>query len=252
MACFEKPLTFSSSGFELSSYIHIPNSHTSSMVLMLHGFTGNKIEANRLFVDIARALCSANLAVFRFDYRCHGDSPLPFEDFKIDYAIEDAENALKFIEGHYRPRKIGLIGLSMGGHIAIKTAFKYQDKISSMALLAPAINFGKLVEAAKNFVQKVGEFYIFGPNRLREEGVESIVKSNAMELAEKIYIPILIVHAKNDSAVPYSQSEEFFSRVKSIDKKLVLLDEGEHVFITYSSRNRVINELVDWFKNRLI
>ncbi len=224
------------------------------MVLMLHGFTGNKIEAGRLFVDIARELCSANIAVFRFDYRCHGESPLPFDEFKLDYAIEDAENALKFIVEHFKPRKIGLIGLSMGGHVAIKTAVKYQDKISSIALLAPAINFGELVERdIRNKVfQKVDEFYIFGPNRLREEGVESIIKSNAMDLAEKIHVPILIIHAKNDNVVPYKQSEEFFSRVNSIDKKLILLDEGEHVFVTYNSRKRVINELVDWFRNRLI
>jgi len=86
----------------------------------------------------------------------------------------------------------------MGGHVAIKTAVKYQDKISSIALLAPAINFGELVERdIRNKVfQKVDEFYIFGPNRLREEGVESIIKSNAMDLAEKYMYPFSIIHAK--------------------------------------------------------
>ena len=251
MDCVERPLTFSSSGFELSSYTHIPKSEKFPMVLMLHGFTGNKIEANRLFVDIARALCSIGIAIFRFDYRCHGESPFPFEDFKLDYAIEDAENALNFIIRTYTPSKVGVIGLSMGGHIAIKIASKYQDRIAALGLLAPAVNFGKLVENARQLAQKVGEYYIFGPNRLKEEGLLSIIRSNAMELAEGISIPTIIIHAKNDSAVPYVQSEEFFRRLKSSDKKLVLLDEGEHVFVTYSSRTRVISELLNWFKERL-
>uniref|UniRef100_A0A832CA05 Alpha/beta fold hydrolase n=1 Tax=Ignisphaera aggregans TaxID=334771 RepID=A0A832CA05_9CREN len=247
----EKPLTFPSSGYELSAYIHIPTPNPSSVVLMLHGFTGNKIEANRLFVDISRALCGIGLAVFRFDYRCHGESPLPFEEFKLDYAIEDAENALKFIETLYKPKKIGLIGLSMGGHVAIKITVKYQNKISTTALLAPAIDFTKLIEA-KNMIPKINGYYIFGPHRIKEEGLMSIAKSNAMDLAEAISTPMLIIHAKNDSVVPYTQSETFFNKLKSTDKRLVLLDEGEHVFVTYRARTKVIEELIDWFKSRMV
>ncbi|MCS7112014.1 MAG: alpha/beta fold hydrolase [Ignisphaera sp.] len=251
MLCIEKPLTFLSNGLELSAYIHTPTSTPSSIVLMLHGFTGNKIEANRLFVDIARALCSVGLAAFRFDYRCHGESPLPFEEFKLDYAIEDAENALNFIEATYRPRRVGVVGLSMGGHIAIKIASKYQSRISTISLLAPAVDIGKLAEAARSTVPKIDGYYVFGPHRLKEEGVVSIVRSNAMELAESIAIPVLIIHAKNDSVVPYKQSEEFYTRLKSLEKKLVPLDEGEHVFITYTSRAKVLSEVVNWLRDKL-
>ncbi len=252
MVCIEKPLTFPSSGFELSAYIHMPTPSPSSIVLMLHGFTGNKIEANRLFVDIARALCSIGLAVFRFDYRCHGESPLPFEEFKLDYAVEDAENALKFIEATYSPRKIGLIGLSMGGYVAIKITSKYQNRILATTLLAPAIDFTKLIGNTKSMAQKINGYYIFGPNRIKEEGVMSIATVNAMGLAEGISTPMLIIHAKNDSVVPYIQSVEFFNRLKSVDKKLILLDEGDHVFTTYNIRTRVINEIVNWFKSKLV
>lgn len=251
--CSEKPLGFPSGGLELSAYIHTPTPIPSSVVLMLHGFTGNKIEANRLFVDIARALCSIGLAVLRFDYRCHGESPLPFEEFKLEYAIEDAENALSFIEAAYRPRRVGVIGFSMGGHIAIKITSRYQGtRISTVSLLAPAVDIGKLAEAARSVIPKIDGYYIIGPHRLKEEGAMSIARSNAMELAESIAVPVLIIHAKNDSVVPYRQSEEFYTRLKSLEKKLVLLDEGEHTFATYTSRTRVITELVSWFRDKLL
>lgn len=80
----------------------------------------------------------------------------------------------------------------------------------------------------------------------------SIAKSNAMDLAEAISTPMLIIHAKNDSVVPYTQSEAFFNKLKSTDKRLVLLDEGEHVFVTYRARTKVIEELIDWFKSRMV
>jgi len=207
-----------------------------------------------LFVDIARALCSDGKAVLRFDFRCHGDSPLPFEEFKLDYALEDAENAIRYVENVFKPSKIGILGLSMGGHIAVKTAYRFRDKISSLILLAPAIDIGKLVEQAIAKLPKINEyfvFYIFGAYRLKKEGVESIVKSNAMDLAENITSPTLLIHAKNDEVVPHTQSIEFYNRLRIEKKKLVLLDEGGHVFSTITSKSRVIQEIVEWSRETL-
>lgn len=155
MLCIEKPLTFPSSGHNLAAFIHIPRNGVRYTMLMLHGFTGNKVEANRLFVDIARALCSVGVSVFRFDYRCHGDSPLDFEDFRFEYALEDSENALKYIVDNYNPEKILLLGLSMGGHIAVRLAVKYSEKLSGIILLAPALNFVELSKNLKNFALEV-------------------------------------------------------------------------------------------------
>jgi len=219
-------------------------------VVMLHGFTGSRIEAWRLFVDLARAICGVGISVLRFDFRGHGDSPLPFEEFRLEYALEDAENAVRYVESVLRPRRLGLIGLSMGGHVAVKTAHRLGDKVSSLVLLAPGIDLGKLVEVAINIVPRVGDFYIFGPLRLRREGVESLAKSNAMDLAEEIKAPTLIIHAKNDEVVPYAQSAEFYNRLRA-EKKLVLLEEGGHVFATPASRLRVLEEVTEWIKRTL-
>ncbi len=251
MICIEKPITFFSSGFEIFGVFHIPSTGFRSTIVMFHGFTGNRIEVNRLFVDIARALCSNSLSVLRFDFRCHGDSPLQFEEFKIDYALEDAENSIRYVENMYKPSKIGLIGLSMGGHIAIKTAYRFSDRISSLILLAPAIDFGRLVEQVIDRLIRVDEYYIFGAYRLKKEGVESIIKSNAMDLAKDIKTPTLIIHAKNDEVVPYAQSVEFYNKLRIDRKKLVLLDEGGHVFSTITSKSRVIQEIVEWFGDTL-
>jgi len=250
VACVERPVTFLSGGYELFGVVHIPSVGFSSSVVMLHGFTGSKVEAWRLFVDLARALCGAGVSVLRFDFRGHGDSPLPFEEFRLEYALEDAESAVRYVEAVLRPRRVGLLGLSMGGHVAVKTAHRLGDRVSSLVLLAPAIDFGRLIEEAIERVPRVGDFYVFGPLRLRREGVESIVRSNAMDLAEEIRAPTLIIHAKNDEAVPYTQSVEFYSRLRS-EKKLVLLEEGGHIFATPASRLRVLEEVTEWIRRTL-
>jgi len=250
LICVERPVTFLSSDYELMGVVHIPSTGFNSSIIMLHGFTGNRVEAGRLFVDLARALCSIGVSVLRFDFRGHGDSPLSFEDFRLDYALEDAENAVEYVEATLKPRRIGLLGLSMGGHIAVKTAYRLGDRVSSLVLLAPAIDFGKIMEEVVKGIPVVGDTYILGPHRLRREGVESIIRSNAMSLAEGIKSPTLIIHAKNDEAVPYTQSVEFYNKLR-VEKKLTLLDEGGHVFTTYASRSRVIEEVSEWARHTL-
>lgn len=251
MSCFEHPLLFPSSGFMLSGFIHIGFSGFRYMALMLHGFTGNKAEVNRLFVDIARALCRNGISVYRFDFRGHGDSPLEFEEFRFEYALEDAENALIFVREMFKPEKLYLIGLSMGGHIAARIAATHVSEVSGAILLSPALNFVELGVGLKRFAQKVGKYYIVGPNRLSEEGVESLSKYNALDLADKMNIPMLIIHAKDDQVVPYTQSQQLFEKLPHRDKKLILLDSGGHVFSTYESKKRVIEEIVSWVKERI-
>jgi len=51
MVCIEKPITFLSNNYELFGVIHIPSTGFNSITVMLHGFTGNKVEANRLFTS---------------------------------------------------------------------------------------------------------------------------------------------------------------------------------------------------------
>ncbi len=252
MSCTEKPLTFPSAGYELSAYIHIPSAGANAMALFLHGFTGNKIEANRLFVDLARALCRAGIASFRFDYRCHGESPLDFEEFRFDFALEDAENALRYVHEVYGPRRLALIGLSMGGHIAVRLAAKYPDKVSAVVLLSPALRFSEPGRDLTKFVIREGEYFILGPYRMRIEAAEAMFRLSVIELADVIKAPTLLIHAKDDNVVPYTQSLEFHQRLVVEKKRLVVLDEGGHVFSTYTSKSRVIKEVVEWLKEVLL
>lgn len=247
MKCTEKPLTFNSEGYELVGFLHLPRAENFPFVVFFHGFTGTKVEPNRLFVDLARLLCENGIGAFRFDYRGHGESPLSFEDFELPLAIMDAENALKFVEENIKITKMGIIGLSMGGHIAIIMAARHPE-ISAVVLLSPAIDFSALLKPDLN---EHKEYYIIGPQRIKEKGFLSLAHANTMGLAEKIIQPILIIHAKDDPAIPYTQSVEFYNKVTTKDKKLFLLDEGFHTFDTYESRKRVQEEVIKWFKRYL-
>ncbi|MEM0501738.1 MAG: alpha/beta hydrolase [Ignisphaera sp.] len=251
--CIEDLRFIEFDGFRLASTIHRPAIATSSAVLMLHGFTGNRIEVNRLYVDIARRLCSEGMAVLRLDYRGHGESSLPFEEFKIGYALEDGGKALEVLQKLFNPVRIGVVGFSLGGYVAIHLASRYRGAISSLALLAPGIKMDELATELARKLSLEGDFYIVRALKIRREGIESMIRSpSAMIYADTVDIPVLIIHAKNDSAVPYIHSIEFYEKIRSQKKRIVILDEGGHTFELHHIRDRVIEEVVAWFRETLL
>ena len=51
------------------------------------------------------------------------------------------------------------------------------------------------------------------------------------ENANKVYVPILAIHNKNDMVTCYKGTKEFMNNIKSIDKELFLLDNGNHTLL---------------------
>ncbi|WP_338598913.1 alpha/beta fold hydrolase [Sulfolobus tengchongensis] len=221
----------------------------SSLLIMFHGFTGNHIEAGRLYTDLAMHLCNEGISTLRFDYRGHGDSSGFFEDaFSPKNALDDAEtivnHALKM--GY---KEIAFLGFSLGGYIALKMFEKFNEAIKALVLFAPAI----LVSEPKwetHFDKYAYTPLTFGPFRIKSEVVKEMTH-NVMGIAEKINVPTLIVHSKDDEAINYSISVEFFNRMKFEDKQLILLEKGGHTFNEYGIRQKLYKEVTEWLRKRL-
>src|SRR5271155_5466123 len=71
------------------------------LVILCHGFTGNKIESGRLFVQTARALQQAGISALRFDFMGSGDSSGEFNQMTPDTQIQDALDALAWSRRRY-------------------------------------------------------------------------------------------------------------------------------------------------------
>ncbi len=252
MRCVEVPSMINLGDGWIFSIIDRPvDAGKYPVVIMFHGFTGTHIESGRLYVDIARELCGNGMATVRFDYRNHGDSSGPFEDFSIDNALEDAAFMVKYALGleFVNPSRVAFLGLSMGGHITLKTYERMSTVPKALVLLSPAIDFSGLGRVVEQGLR--GDYVYFGPYRLRLNNVIKLANSNAMSVAELVNVPILIIHSVDDKAVPYQQSVEFHSKVKHSDKALMLLDKSGHTFDDYEVRVNVINTIVKWLGDKL-
>ena len=116
----EKPVIIRRGLHRLAAVLHQPEPSGKRLVILAHGFTGNKAETGRLFVDMARALTGCGLAALRFDFMGSGDSSGKFTDMTPLTEIADLHAVLDWARrrGHW---SIGVLGLSMGGGVAICT-----------------------------------------------------------------------------------------------------------------------------------
>src|SRR2546425_12614526 len=116
----ETPIVFDCRGQQIVGMLHLPEGKGRfPAALLLHGFTGTKVEIHRMFVKLSRTLADHGIASLRFDYRGSGDSAGEFEDMTVRSEVADSLEALKFLgrQARINSRRIGVVGLSLGGAV---------------------------------------------------------------------------------------------------------------------------------------
>lgn len=105
-------------------------------VLMLHGFASHKDEVGDMYKRLAAALAEQGIASLRLDFRGWGESADGMENSTVQGMVEDAEvgynylASLEFVDAE----RIGVIGFSLGGRIAIVSAAQHPDWYQTMVL----------------------------------------------------------------------------------------------------------------------
>ena len=121
----EEAVTIPSAGLKLSGVVHVPRglrpSERRGAFLVLHGFGSNKTSSNTM--QPTKVLSDLGYVVLRFDMRGCGDSEGEFGRVICLEQVEDTRSALTFLARHpaVDPERIGLIGSSFGGAVAIYT-----------------------------------------------------------------------------------------------------------------------------------
>lgn len=249
----ETPVTFRSKNKQIVGILHLPNRKKSPVIIMCHGFTGSKIgTAYGLFVQAAREFCKKGFAVLRFDFRGSGDSEGKFEDQTIETEVEDTKSALGFVKKipTIDKNKIGIIGFSRGGAVAIIAASMYKG-IKCLVTWASVADFKPLW--FKREIQKLKqEGYYFNHKgfKITKTLWQSDLKWNATKYAWKITVPFLILHGTLDRSVPVTHARILFKNANE-PKKLQLIKASNHLFFKSSHREQLINYTVDWFNKWL-
>lgn len=256
-------VVFENEGQKIFGMLHRPLPlRKTPAVLMCHGFGGNKVGRYRLYVSIAQYLAQRGIASLRIDFRGSGDSEGDFFTMTLDSEVSDALKGLQFLRQHpsIDPQRLGILGNSFGGPVAVLAA-QQDGQIRSLALLAALFNgrpwkerWDQLMangptEEAYNELMQMLDGHAPGPEFYR--GFFDLNLIPALKALSPV--PLLHIHSDRDEKLGQDQIEGYQEARKGAqaETRWVRLHLSNHSFSESAERNMVVEEVGEWFATTL-
>ncbi|WP_084268471.1 alpha/beta hydrolase [Allorhizobium undicola] len=233
-------VTVGHSGFErdIAALYRAPRNEALPAFVWLGGYRSDMSGTKALEMD--RVADETGAAAIRFDYSGHGQSGGAFTDGTISRWLEEA---LAVID-HFGPRRVVLVGSSMGGWIALRALQELSRRqnpvdVAGLVLIAPAPDFtSALIEPhlgekerrdleEKGFFEEMSD-YSPQPNiftrALIEDGRLNRVLNGMIETG----CPVHILQGMADPDVPYQHALTLMEHLPADDVVLTLIRDGDH------------------------
>jgi alpha-beta hydrolase superfamily lysophospholipase len=192
-----------------------------AVLILCPGFFQSKDTAT--FRRMSETL-AAGRDVLSMDFRGHGRSG-GFYTFSAREGA-DLEAVLDWARGRYA--RIGIVGFSMGGAIAINTVGRHQDQVQSVIVVSAPCAFEEI------------EFQFWTPEAMRtglqglEPGAGCRPGSPLLEKARPLdtikafrALPVLLIHGTNDMIVGVRHSHRLYAAAPE-PKRLAIIEGGSH------------------------
>lgn len=232
------------------------------------------------YEHVAEALCAAGYEVHAHDHRGHGRSEGRRADLgRMDDAVADLRTMIALARGEQPPRKLFLLGHSMGGCVALEYALRHQDEIDGLILSSPIASLNAasaatraLSKAVGSLLPRLGVYAVDSalisrdPAVVRAYDTDPLVfhgKLPARIVAELtrsvesfpkrlsgLTVPLLVFHGRADRITEPAGSELICARAGSADKELVLFDDLFHETLNEPERGEVIGRIIAWLDAR--
>lgn len=240
-------------GLTLSGRLDRPGSFSCRVVLLLHGFAGDRGDRpGEIYQTITQTLLGEGLAVARFDFNGHGRSGGSFSQMDPFNLLEDGFAMLEYLRSLDWAEGIALLGHSQGGVIAGMLAGYCPDWIGRLALLAPAAALKTDAQAGRCMCAHYNPAHI--PDSVNVDGVH-VVGGKYFRIAQLLPIyevtrrfdrPVLDIHGVHDRIVPADASREYAKELKQC--RLVLLEQLDHG-LCGADQGKMLEELAGFFRD---
>ena len=223
-------------------------------VVMNHGHGGGRQEGGG-FGRLANALGKAGIATIRMDFPGTGDSKEPFTEGTLANMISDSDASLAHLLANYPvdPDRLGILGYSMGGRLALTIAQSPANRYKAVGLLAPSANPGKdlLLFFAGGSEAELDRLY----TQAKEKGYadyttqygqkqqlsltwfDEMLASSPLEGIGAFAGSMLVVHGDKDVVIPPAEAEAVVTAYP--EASIVLVPDADHGYGFYSDQPEV-------------
>lgn len=224
--------TFLSEGLALKYSLFTPDKEPTQgtgIILTLHGAATAGGRGRVLFESLQTRLAKEGYSSFTFDTRGVGESEGQFVDSTLEKRVVDAQSSLDFLTQNEPAlsENVIIIGLSMGGHIAVRLAGNTPERFKALALVNPA---AYAVEAEDKKLAPTTQF----SDVIRREN--SWRSSRAFEDIKNFRGQILFADSEFDDVIPGGLKQEYYKATTSRElmrhMQIVELRGIKHAFFT--------------------
>ncbi len=249
--------------------------HTSAAIVALHGFN----DYSNAFAEPGAWFRQRGISTYAYDQRGFGETQQRGLWPGSDVMASDLATAVDLVRHRHPGVPIFILGLSMGGAVAMKTLGRAPLKaVRGVILSAPAVwgwramnPFYKsalwLAAHTVPFMSATGEglgiqasdnidmLRALGrdPLVIKDTRIDSVyglvtLMDEAYEASASLSTPVLYVYGQNDELVPRQPTFEVVQQI-SAPKKFVYYKNGWHMLLRDRQRKRVWRDIAAWITN---
>jgi len=233
---------------------------TFPAVVMLHGTGSSRDEAGNGYKMLAPYMAQDGIASIRFDFAGQGDSKADYVEYCYTSGVSDAVACAEFLKNlkAVDPSRIGIMGWSQGGSVAILAAAR-NPQFKALLTWAGALDmfdfFSALYPEAKanGFVKL--DLGFRPPLNLSLKWFEEAKNISLRDELKKFKGPVLAIAGSADTTVPLSNLDDILANAGGTDKRKMLIDGADHTFNVFTGDLSKYDELKQittyWFKSKL-
>lgn len=262
------PVSIKNGDHDISGMLCMPdNAKNVPAVLLLHGTGSQKDEVGDQYKNLAYELCKKGIASLRIDFAGTGDSKQDYSKYTITGAVSDANVSIDYLQKvcGIDPNRIGVVGYSQGGTIAIQVA-SYNSKVKALCTWAGAPSMrehvldknGDYYEAYKAAEKDGVALMDLGFIKLNfsKQWFDEAIKTDGLKDIKNYKNPLLCINGSIDTVVKPEMGKKTVEAAGSLDKTYVIIKNADHLYGVLDTpvsplAAKLRSVTVDWFSHKL-
>ncbi|WP_233096159.1 alpha/beta fold hydrolase [Alicyclobacillus sp. SO9] len=211
------------------------------VVIMLHGFTGSRVESHRLFFHISEELERMNVGSLRFDFLGCGESDGDYQEMTVTSLILQAQEVLRWLNhAGVSNVNVTVLGYSLGGLVASELV-RADKSLGRAILVSPSRPWYLREKHKERFSNKAAEAVEIGGYLVGRGFYDNLVQ----HLGDTPFSDeqqILVIHGTDDNTTPSAIGEEYLS-IPGGTKKFIPISGADHSFNTLAQTHQLLEHI---------
>jgi acetyl esterase/lipase len=252
-----KPISYhAADGMTVPGFLTLPRGVEPKNLPLVVFPHGGPAAADKLQFDWwAQAMAAQGYAVLQPNYRgstvTQGHLEAGFGEWgrKMQTDLSDGVRDLAK-QGLIDPKRVCIVGASYGGYAALAGVTLEHDVYRCAVSVSGIADLRKMRDWLSDTRLSVGERYWDRFLGLANKNDQSVMEISPIEHIASVTAPILLIHGRDDTVVPYEQSDVMYRTLKRAGKPVdfVTLKHEDHWLSTGATRLQMLQATVAFLK----